>query len=188
MKIDALEDKDLIVLIQGGSKEAFHPLVSRYKNQIFNLIIRSVRDFQLAEEVSQDVFVKAYAGLKQFRFESSFATWLVRIALNTVKTFQTTKYARQRSKTDYFEEEVTSAQESIESVLITKERCTAFHHCYDKLSSKLQQSILLLGLQAYSYEEAAEILSIPIGTVRSRLNQARLLLVRCMTKTLGEAI
>ncbi len=185
---EGIEERELILLVQKGETEAFQPLVVSYKDKVFNLLLRSVHDFQAAEELAQDVFVKAYSGIGSFRFESTFSTWLTRIALNTLSTFLTSKYAKQRHVTDSFDDSLPSQDGSPDEALMFRQRYAAFHRCYQRLSERLQRALLLVGLHALSYEESAEILEIPIGTVRSRLNQARLLVLQCMTKSLGEAL
>lgn len=146
------------------------------------MVYRAVRDFGLAEEISQEVFIKAYRALKSFRFDCKLSSWLVRIALNAVSTHRNSKRAQQDAATDLYSAQVGDlVVQNAEEELLAKERITFFYRCFKKLSDKFRGVVLLIAIQSASYEDAAEILQIPVGTVRSRLNQARLQLVRCIS-------
>ena len=179
---EELEEGDLIRLAQGGERNAFAPLVMKHKDRVFSVIHRSIRDFHLAEELSQEVFVRAYRGIRGFRFDCSLSSWLTRIALNVVATHRTSRRFRDSQVTDSPERELHDQRVANgEDAFLGRERITLLHRCFEKLGDRYQSVLVLVGFEGTSYEDAAEALRVPIGTVRSRLNQARLLLTKCLS-------
>ena len=176
-----LSDKELILSVLQGEQQSFSLLVRRYQNLIFSIILKRVREQHVAEELAQDVFIRAYKSLKTFRFESEFSTWLVRIALNTAYNYRQSRiFKQQRNNSDLADHELASAAPRPDELLAAQQLRKIFEDCFQKLSEKLSQALLLSGLQGLSYEVAAEVMQIPVGTVRSRINQARLLVLECM--------
>jgi RNA polymerase sigma-70 factor, ECF subfamily len=174
-------DESLVLAVQQGSEDAFRELVLRYQNYILTLIFRQVLNRATAEEIAQEVFVQAFKGLANFRQESSFKTWITRIALNRTTNYLKSRQGRnQRSTVDLDALQLESISGSDNDPVYQKELLTAFTDCLATLSHALRECLVLIGLQSESYEEVAAKLAIPIGTVRSRLNRARILLGNCL--------
>jgi RNA polymerase sigma-70 factor, ECF subfamily len=182
-----LEQKDDYALIRAfhnGEKSAFDTLVMRHKDRVFRLCLRFLGDYHEAEDTAQDVFVKAYNSLQRFRFESSFFTWLYRIAINTCKNKVKSLEYRYR-KTD---SRINIPEESVEgysaenmgdspgnpaSMLETKETMKMLQNAINSLPSDQKSVVILRDIQGISYEEITEITGFKLGTLKSRLSRAR---------------
>ncbi|MCO6430266.1 MAG: sigma-70 family RNA polymerase sigma factor [Deltaproteobacteria bacterium] len=175
-----LEEAALIRAVQRGSQEEYRVLVMRYKDMVFNLIKRQVGQHHVAEDIAQEVFVRAYFGIKKFRLDSKFSTWLTRIALNQTNSYFSTKRYKQQSRTESFDGKLHEMSD-IEKKAETEEEAeknamlATFREALGCLKPKFRDVLVLCGLEGRSYQEAAEILGVPVGTIRSRLNKARLL-------------
>ena len=177
--ITNMDEENLIRRIQSGEKDEFRHLVQNYKNLVFSMILRQVGDYTLSEELSQEVFIKAYLNLKKFQHKSSFSTWLTRIALNHVSTYFSSKRYKLQKITeayDYKNHETTTDDSSRENEIKHEQQLESFRQAVAKLKNIFRDVIVLCSLEGKSYEEAAGILGVPVGTVRSRLNKARLLI------------
>jgi len=180
---DGLADGELTIIkrVQAGSKDDFRELVLAHKDMIFSLILRQVGAHHVAEELTQEVFVKAFLNIKRFRQEAKFSTWLTRIALNHTNSYFTSKKFRQQRLTESFDHTVHDMSDTERSKEGEKEReneelLASFRSALSYLKPKFRDVLVLCGLEGRSYQDAADILAIPIGTVRSRLNKARLLI------------
>jgi RNA polymerase sigma-70 factor (ECF subfamily) len=170
-----LSDEQLIAAVLAGERDAFGLLVERHKQMLFALILRQVRQASLAEELSQESFVKAYLGLKSFRGKARFSTWLTRIGLNQVSSyFNSARFKQQRLQESFELERHEMSSDQQEDCLLQERKNQAFRIALAKLKPKFREVIVLCGLEGKSYEEAAQVLEVPIGTIRSRLNTARL--------------
>ena len=173
-------DLELVQRVQTGDKKSFDILVLKYQHKVINLVLRYVHDQDTAQDVAQEAFIKAYRGLKNFRGESAFYTWLYRIAINTAKNYLVSQ-GRRLPDTDIDAEE--AEQFSGESALkeyatpehemLTEEIQTAVTRTIDQLPDDLKTAIMLRELEGMSYEEIAVTMDCPIGTVRSRIFRAR---------------
>lgn len=143
------------------------------------MILRQVGIKSIAEEIAQEVFVRAYFNINKFRFASRFSTWLTRIALNQTSSYFSSKKYRNQNATESFDpsrhdlsdqEHSNEKEEQEKAASLIKN----FHLVLATIKPKLRDVLVLCALEEKSYQEAAEILEIPIGTVRSRLNKARL--------------
>jgi RNA polymerase sigma-70 factor, ECF subfamily len=177
-----------LMLVQrtvAGDQRAFELLVIKYQRRIERLIGRMVRDQDLVQDIAQETFIRAYRALAQFRGESQFYTWLYRIAVNTAKKALVdlkrdpviTESALRSSsddedETSVMENELTSA-ETPETVLAAKEIAAAVNSAMEALPEELRQAVQLREIEGLSYEEIAEVMDCPIGTVRSRIFRAR---------------
>ena len=168
------DDHQIVREVVAGNSDRFRLLVLRHQALVFALIMRQVGEKELAEELAQETFLKAYRNLKLFRFEAKFSTWLTRIALNTMNSYFSSRAYKERSRTDSFSQEKHDRPEALGAD--AKSDMEQFRNLLGTLSPKLREVLVLCGLEGKSYEEAAHMLSIPIGTVRSRLNKARLVL------------
>lgn len=171
-----IEDKELVTEAQRRNHEAFAVLMKRHQDMLFAMILRQVGDRAIAEELAQEVFIKAYHGLPGFRGDSKFSSWLVRIALNQTNSFFRSKRYRQSLRQDPLENATANCTaDSAEIALQRQQEIALFQKCLAALKPKYREVLVLCGLEGKSYEEAALIIQIPVGTVRSRLNKARLL-------------
>jgi RNA polymerase sigma-70 factor (ECF subfamily) len=178
-------DADLIRAFQAGDKAAFEGLVLRHKDELFNLIYWFLGDYEEANDCAQDVFIKVYKGLKGFRFESAFATWLYRIAVNTCKNrFKSSAY-RWRKKSIPMENSRGSEDRNPSLVvkngspsplheLERKERSRLIHEAIRDLAEEQNRVIVLRDIQGRTYQEIAAITGLNLGTVKSRLARGRL--------------
>ena len=177
---DSSTDNALIARVQKGDKTAFDLLVLKYQHRIIKLVSRYVRDPSDAMDVAQDAFLKAYRAIPKFRGESAFYTWLYRIAINTAKN-HLVSLSRRPLEADLANaageemdlEEVQRDDETPESLLLTAEIRDAILDVVENLPEDLRLAINLREVDSMSYEEIAEVMSCPIGTVRSRIFRAR---------------
>ncbi len=182
----SLPDSDLMLVERtvAGDQAAFGLLVIKYQRRIERLIGRMVRDVDLVEDIAQETFIRAYRALPKFRGDSQFYTWLYRIAINTAKKFllelkrdptvsQSTLERRSEEDETFQPKSEPSTDETPESVLAAKEIGQAVNAVLDALPVDLRQAITLREMDGLSYEEIAEVMNCPVGTVRSRIFRAR---------------
>ncbi|HQS00895.1 MULTISPECIES: RNA polymerase sigma factor RpoE [unclassified Polaromonas] len=179
-------DAMLVERTVAGDQKAFELLVIKYQRRIQRLIGRMVRDVDLVEDIAQETFIRAYRALAQFRGEAQFYTWLYRIAVNTAKkalmelkrdpTVSENSFKSGQSdesdETSPLENELISS-ETPEAVLAGKEIAQMVNAAMEALPEELRQAITLREIEGLSYEEIAEVMNCPIGTVRSRIFRAR---------------
>lgn len=173
-------DRELVERTRQGDTRAFDLLVLKYQQKVANLVSRYVRDSSETLDVTQEVFIKAYRALHKFRGDSAFYTWLYRIAINTAKNFLVAQ--SRRPPGDDVDAE-TAEQLDVgtrlkeyatpESQALTDEIAETVKQALDELPEDLRTAITLRELEGMSYEEIAEAMSCPIGTVRSRIFRAR---------------
>ncbi len=173
-------DEELVLRVQQGDKKAFDLLVIKYQHKIVQLVNRYVRDPSEAQDVAQEAFIKAYRALPEFRGESAFYTWMYRIAINTAKNFLMARSRRSSdSEVDVLEaEQIENAPQlqgldTPEQLLLNDEILKIVHETIDALPEEMKMAIMLRELDGMSYEEIAQIMNCPIGTVRSRIFRAR---------------
>ncbi|MEE4379563.1 MAG: RNA polymerase sigma factor RpoE [Candidatus Competibacteraceae bacterium] len=173
-------DRELVQRVQKGDKNAFDVLVRKYQLKIVKLISRYVNDPSEALDVAQEAFLKAYRALPSFRGESAFYTWLYRIAINTAKNYLVAQGRRPPgSDIDAQEAEQYDGQtflkeyETPERVLLKDEIEATVFRAIEELPEDLRTAITLRELEGMSYEEIAQTMGCPIGTVRSRIFRAR---------------
>jgi RNA polymerase sigma-70 factor (ECF subfamily) len=179
-------DSDLMLVERtvAGDQRAFELLVIKYQRRIERLIGRMVRDTDLVEDIAQETFIRAYRALSQFRGEAQFYTWLYRIAVNTAKkalgdlkrdplvSENALRGGDEEDETSSVENELTTA-ETPETVLAAKEIAAAVNSAMEALPEELRQAVTLREIEGLSYEDIAEVMNCPIGTVRSRIFRAR---------------
>ncbi|HTT12766.1 MAG TPA: RNA polymerase sigma factor RpoE [Burkholderiaceae bacterium] len=178
---DREADQILVEQVQRGDKHAFELLVAKYQRKIFRLLSRLIRDTAEIEDVAQEAFIKAYRALPNFRGESAFYTWLYRIAINTAKNYLVAQGRRAPTTTETEIDEAETFDEgdqlrdvnTPDSMLLSKQVGEAVNRAIDKLPEDLRTAIVLRELEGLSYEEIAETMNCPIGTVRSRIFRAR---------------
>ncbi|MCX5592176.1 RNA polymerase sigma factor RpoE [Alcaligenes endophyticus] len=174
-------DAELVARVQRGDKRAFDLLVLKYQRKIMRLLGRMVRDPADVEDVAQETFIKAYRALGQFRGDSAFYTWLYRIAINTARNWQAAAgrrpYAAHTVENEEGEtfDQVDSLSDisTPESVMVSRQIAETVNQAIAALPEELRTAIVLREIEGMSYEEIAESMDCPIGTVRSRIFRAR---------------
>lgn len=174
-------DAVLVERVQRGDKRAFELLVAKYQRKIFRLLSRLIRDPAEVEDVAQEAFIKAYRALPGFRGESAFYTWLYRIAVNTAKNHLAASKRRPVGSSSYENDEGETFDETAnlsdnntpEAALASREIATTVNAAIDALPEELRTAIVLREIEGLSYEEIAQSMGCPIGTVRSRIFRAR---------------
>ncbi|MEQ1636156.1 MAG: RNA polymerase sigma factor RpoE [Methylococcales bacterium] len=173
-------DNDLVLRVQRGDKRAFDLLVIKYQHRIIQLVNRYVKDPSEAQDIAQEAFIKAYRALKDFRGDSAFYTWLYRIAINTAKNFLV---AKSRRSSDY-EVDIQDAEQienapqlqgmdTPEQLLLNDEILRIINKAIEELPEDMRMAIMMREIEGLSYEEIAQIMNCPIGTIRSRIFRAR---------------
>lgn len=174
-------DHVLVQKAQAGDEAAFSQLVIKYQRKLSRLVSRLVKDSGEAEEVVQEAFIKAFRALPNFRGESAFYTWLYRIGINTAKNHLLTAGRRIQTQSDHDENDDEYVVESSghhelatpESVLQSKQIAQTVNRVMESLPDELRTAITLREIEGCSYDEIAEQMNCPIGTVRSRIFRAR---------------
>jgi RNA polymerase sigma-70 factor (ECF subfamily) len=189
-------DALLVDRAKRGEVSAFEMLVVKYQRRIERLISRMVRDADLVQDIAQETFIRAYRALPQFRGDSAFYTWLYRIAVNTAK-----KALVERKRDPLVNESSLASSDdgeepsrvenelsdgsTPEAVLASKEIAATVNAAIDALSEDLRQAIVLREIEGLSYEEIADVMNCPIGTVRSRIFRAREAIANKLRPLLG---
>lgn len=173
-------DAELVVRVQSGDKSAFDLLVIKYQHKVMKLVSRYIRDSAEVEDVTQEAFIKAYRALANFRGDSAFYTWLYRIAINTAKNFLVSRGRRPPSSDIEVEtaevlEGAASLRENAtpERNLLRDEIANTVQQAIEALPEDLRTAITLREIDGLSYEDIAQVMTCPIGTVRSRIFRAR---------------
>lgn len=173
-------DQILVERVQDGDTTAYDVLVRKYQHKIIKLVSRYVHDPEAALDVAQEAFLKAYRGLGSFRGDSAFYTWLYRIAINTAKNYLVQQSRRSpdmevdAQEAEYYEgASALKENDTPERHLLTEEIERTVYRAIRELPDDLKTAITLRELEGMSYEQIAEAMDCPIGTVRSRIFRAR---------------
>lgn len=173
-------DQQLVQRVQAGDRSAFNLLVLKYQHRVLKLVGRFVSDAAEAEDVAQEAFLKAYRALGSFRGDSAFYTWLYRIAINTAKNALVSSRRRPvdfnldlQDPEQYDRHAKLKEVDTPEGVLLTDEIREVVENAMAQLPEDLRTAIVLRELEGLSYEEIAEAMDCPVGTVRSRIFRAR---------------
>ena len=186
-------DRQLVERAQRGDKRAFELLVEKYQRKLARLLSRFIRDPAEVEDVTQEAFIKAYRALPAFRGESAFYTWLYRIGINTAKNYLMAMGRRAPTSTDVEAEEAEGFEEgeqlrdinTPESVLLSNEIAETVNSTIEQLPEELRTAIQLREIEGMSYEDIAQVMNCPIGTVRSRIFRAREAIAERLRPILG---
>jgi RNA polymerase sigma-70 factor (ECF subfamily) len=193
--VDREVDQELVERAQKGDKRAFELLVIKYQRKLARLLSRMVRDPAEIEDITQESFIKAYRALPQFRGESAFYTWLYRIAVNTAKNYLVARGRRAPTTTEFSSEEAEGFEDAEllrdiatpDAELQTKQIANAVNKAVEALPEELRTAITLREIEGLSYEEIAQMMDCPIGTVRSRIFRAREAIAEKIRPMLGTA-
>jgi len=174
-------DRQLVARAQRGDKQAFELLVEKYQRKLARLLSRFIRDPAEVEDVTQEAFIKAYRALPAFRGDSAFYTWLYRIGINTAKNYLMAMGRRAPTSTEVEADEAEGFEEgeqlrdinTPESVLLSKEIAETVNSTIESLPEELRRAIQMREIEGLSYEDIAQAMNCPIGTVRSRIFRAR---------------
>jgi len=186
-------DRQLVTRAQQGDKQAFNLLVVKYQRKLARLLSRFIRDPAEVEDVTQEAFIKAYRALPAFRGDSAFYTWLYRIGINTAKNYLMAMGRRAPTSTEVEAEEAEGFEEgeqlrdinTPESVLLSKEIAQTVNSTIEKLPEELRKAIQMREIEGMSYEDIAQAMDCPIGTVRSRIFRAREAIAEQLRPLLG---
>jgi len=175
-----LLDADLVKRVKAGDTGAFDILVQKYQHKVINLVGRFVSDQAECQDIAQDAFIKAFRAIHSFRGDSQFYTWLYRIAANTAKNYlasrarKSPRYTVDVDDAEHFEgESGLKEYANPENLLLTDEIRATIFSAIEKLPDDLKSAITLREIDGLSYEEIADVMDCPIGTVRSRIFRAR---------------
>ena len=190
-----IEDREIIEKFLEGDITYFDKLVLKYKQMVFNVCLKMLGNYEEALEVSQDIFLKVYESLKNFRFEAKFSTYLYKITLNSCRS--RLRALRRRKKLEYFsidepletaegklKREFESPDPNPKEVLEEKERQSLVIKALFSLNPEYREILILRDIEGLEYKEIAKILNINLGTVKSRLNRARNILKEKLEKIL----
>jgi len=177
------DDTQLVKASQQGDQDAFASLVQRHQRRIFNMVLRMLQDYEEASEITQEAFLAAWMGLPSFRGEARFATWFYRIAYNcALKQLERRKrerYLRAAIEAEHILEEVNKWMQE-EDILELRARQAIVLEQLENLPTKYRIVLIMRHIQEMTYEEMANILTIPIGTIKTHLFRARHLLKECL--------
>jgi RNA polymerase sigma-70 factor, ECF subfamily len=186
-------DQQLVERAQRGDKQAFELLVSKYQRKLGRLLSRFIRDSTEVEDVTQEAFIKAYRALPSFRGDSAFYTWLYRIGINTAKNYLVAMGRRAPTTTDIDSEEAEGFEDgdqlrdlnTPENEMMSRQVAETVNQTLEELPEELRTAITLREIEGLSYEDIANIMNCPIGTVRSRIFRAREAIAERLRPLLG---
>ncbi|QAX82049.1 RNA polymerase sigma factor RpoE [Candidatus Pseudomonas adelgestsugas] len=187
------EDQQLVDCVQRGDKRAFDLLALKYQHKILGLIVRFVHDTHEAQDVTQEVLVRAYCALGNFRGDSAFYTWLYRIAINAAKNYLVSNRRHllgidiSLEHTEFYDSNYNLKDlESPERALLRDEMKGAVYQAIQQLPEDSRTALILREFSFLSYEDIANIMQCPMGTVRSRIFRARELIDKALQPLLQE--
>ena len=179
-------EKSLINLVKKGDKKAYEVLVLQYQDRLVFSVYKFLKDYELAQDIAQEAFVKAFKNIEKFRGDSSFYTWIYRIAINTAKNFLSSKSRKSEIYDDEIMElklsESAATSENPENILEAEELRSMMMEAIQGLPDDIRTTLSLREFDGLSYEEIAEVQNCPIGTVRSRIHKGREILDKTFSK------
>ena len=179
-------EKSLINLVKKGDKKAYEVLVLQYQDRLVFSVYKFLKDYELAQDITQEAFVKAFKNIEKFRGDSSFYTWIYRIAINTAKNFLSSKSRKSEIYDDEIMElklsESAVTSENPENILEAEELRSMMMDAIQSLPDDIRTTLSLREFDGLSYEEIAEVQNCPIGTVRSRIHKGREILDKTFSK------
>ncbi|WP_437399627.1 RNA polymerase sigma factor [Flagellimonas lutimaris] len=183
------KEKELILEIRGGNTHAFSNLVDGYKDLVFTLAIRMLGNREEAEEVSQDVFIKVYKSLPNFKGDSKVSTWVYRIAYNTcLDRIKKNKKKRMHTDLNHIDQIAYADLDTAYHKMVMAERSEMIERCLSKLSAEDAGVLTLFYLEEKNLQEMEETTNIPVNTLKVRLFRARKRLASVMEKNVNKEI
>ena len=183
---DMENDINIINLVKKGDLRAFDILVVKYQDRLIYSVYKFCKDLELSQDITQEAFVKAFRNIDKFRGESSFYTWIYRIAINTAKNYFSNK---SRGAETYNEDILDTAlsdmslnSDNPETLLAAEEMKDAVNQAFQNLPDEIRSTLSLREYDGLSYEEIAKVQNCPIGTVRSRIFKGRELINETFSK------
>ena len=179
----SFDEQRLIQLSRDGDYDAFNRLVVEYQDAIFAVVLRTVRNRATAEDITQDTFISAFRKISSYR-GGIFRAWLFRIAKNASLDYLRKVARRGESSIEedilYFSEIVEDDSQDPLADALNSELARLINHCLDSLSEDHRFAMVMIDIEGYQYDEAAESIGVSIGTVKSRLNRARARMRDCV--------
>ena len=179
-------EKSLINLVKKGDKKAYEVLVLQYQDRLVFSVYKFLKDYELAQDIAQEAFVKAFKNIEKFRGDSSFYTWIYRIAINTAKNLLSSKARSSEVYDDEIMElklsESAVTTENPENILEAEELRSKMMDALQSLPDDIRTTLSLREFDGLSYEEIAKVQNCPIGTVRSRIHKGREILDKTFSK------
>ena len=179
-------EKSLINLVKKGDKKAYEVLVLQYQDRLVFSVYKFLKDYELAQDIAQEAFVKAFKNIEKFRGDSSFYTWIYRIAINTAKNLLSSKARSSEVYDDEIMElklsESALTTENPENILEAEELRSKMMDAIQSLPDDIRTTLSLREFDGLSYEEIAKVQNCPIGTVRSRIHKGREILDKTFSK------
>lgn len=192
-----LSDDDLVRRFLAGDRQAFSQIVRRYQDRVYGLCYRWLGDPATAEELTQDIFIALFKSMERFRGESSFATWVFRISVNHCKNRRLYQKRRAWDRHEPLEgtpqddgpvREIPAPSSETDGWARQEESSTLVHQALEALQEEHRQIIILRDIEDLDYEEIADVLDVPRGTVKSRLHRARAELAKVLRNRLGTEV
>lgn len=192
-KMNGINDQTIVERVLKGDVEAYSMLVDKYQDRIYSAVVNYVANREDAIDITQETFVKAYSKLNTFNAGSAFYTWIYRIAVNAAIDFIRKRKSRQADSLDDdkytqagFEPVSKDMSTDPERVVVKSEQAHMLRKAISQLSDKLRSALVLHDVEGLSQEEVAQILKVPVGTVKSRVSRARIELRYILSKQMGE--
>ena len=180
------DDIALVNLVKKGDKKAYNTLVLKYQDRLVFSVYKFLKDYELAQDISQEAFIKAYKSIDKFRGDSQFYTWIYRIAINTAKNVLSTKARASEvydnDTTDQLLSESAITSENPENILQADQLRSTINNALQSLPEDIRVTLSLREYDGLSYEEIAGVLKCPIGTVRSRIHKGREMLDKTFSR------
>ena len=180
------DDIALVNLVKKGDKKAYNVLVLKYQDRLVFSVYKFLKDYELAQDIAQEAFIKAYKSIDKFRGDSQFYTWIYRIAINTAKNVLSTKARASEvydnDTTDQLLSESATTSENPENILQADQLRSTINNALQSLPEDIRVTLSLREYDGLSYEEIAKVLECPIGTVRSRIHKGREMLDQTFSK------
>ena len=180
------DDIALVNLVKKGDKKAYNALVLKYQDRLVFSVYKFLKDYELAQDIAQEAFIKAYKSIDKFRGDSQFYTWIYRIAINTAKNVLSTKARASEvydnDTTDQLLSESATTSENPENILQADQLRSTINNALQSLPEDIRVTLSLREYDGLSYEEIAGVLKCPIGTVRSRIHKGREMLDQTFSK------
>ena len=178
-----LSDEKLIALFQSGDINAYNELVERYKERLFNFVLRYFNNKEQAEDVVQDTLIKLYTHASYYKNVAKFSTWIFTIAKNNALT-ELRKNKRKRTESLWTEDgnplDINSKEQSLDQKTHNEFAINQLNRFLDEITENFRMAVVLRDFQELSYDEISKILEIPIGTIKSRINRGRIQLAEKM--------